>query len=253
MKIATYNIWNSESGMPTRNQYIINEIRKVSADIICLQEVKNIQQAELIAQQAQYKYMFFDTYNYEDEGLCILSKFPLYQQVSLLKNINVIYTSVMIEEEIIGIVNLHLPWDSALSRENQIVSAISHLEKEKWQYTFILGDFNCSNNSDVQRYLLGECTIKNSEVNPCFFDLAESYAELINIKAEHTLNFRDNPRFQKNSIEKNQRFDRILLRNPYPAEFPVLKNCYVWGKQVYEDIALAASDHYGVLIDIILV
>lgn len=64
------------------------------------------------------------------------------------------------------------------------------------------------------------------------------------------MNTRENPRFQKNSIEKKQRFDRILLRNPYPAEFPVLKNCYVWGKQVYENIELAASDHYGILAEI---
>lgn len=250
MRIATYNIWNSESGMPQRNQCLINEIKKEAADIICLQEVKNIQQAETIAQQAQYKFMFFDSYNHEDEGLCILSHFPFQQQVSLLKNINMIFISVLVEEKIIGIINLHLPWDSVISREKQIVSAIAQLEKEKWNYTFIIGDFNCSENSDVQRYLLGECTIGNSEVNPYFYDLAETYSEITNTKAEYTLNFRENPRFHNNSIEKNQRFDRILLRNTYPTEFPVLKNCYIWGKQVYENIALAASDHYGLLIDI---
>ncbi|BCN30746.1 endonuclease/exonuclease/phosphatase family protein [Anaeromicropila herbilytica] len=250
MRIATYNIWNSESGVPARNEYLINEIKKTSADIICLQEVKNIQQAKSIAQQVQYNFMFFDTYNHTDEGLCILSQFPFHQQVSLLRTINMIYSSVLVEEKIIGIVNLHLPWDSTISREKQIVSTISQLEKEKWDYTFMMGDFNCSDNSDVQRYLLGECTLYNSEVNPCFYDLADTYAEITNTKVESTLNFRENPRFQKNSIEKNQRFDRILLRNPYPVEFPVLNNCYVWGKQVYENIALAASDHYGILIDI---
>lgn len=249
MKIATYNIWNSESGMPERNQYLINEIKKEAADIICLQEVKNNQQAELIARQAKYDFMFFDNYNHENEGLCILSHFPFHQQVSLLENINVIYISVLVKEKIIGIVNLHLPWDSAISRENQIVAAISRLENEKWNYTFIIGDFNCSDSSDVQRYLLGECTIRDTEANPCFYDMAESYSELTNTKVEATLDFRENPRFKRNTIEKNQRFDRILLRNPYPLEFPVLKNCYVWGKQVYEKIELAASDHYGLIID----
>ena len=39
MKIATYNIWNSESGMPYRIKYIVNEIKLINADVICLQEV----------------------------------------------------------------------------------------------------------------------------------------------------------------------------------------------------------------------
>ena len=42
MRIATYNIWNSEQGMPYRTNCIIGEIRKLNADVICLQEVKKI-------------------------------------------------------------------------------------------------------------------------------------------------------------------------------------------------------------------
>ena len=41
MRIATYNIWNSATGMPERKQQLIEEIIKISADIICLQEVPN--------------------------------------------------------------------------------------------------------------------------------------------------------------------------------------------------------------------
>lgn len=41
MKIATYNIWNSESGMPYRIKYIVNEIKLINADVICLQEVSS--------------------------------------------------------------------------------------------------------------------------------------------------------------------------------------------------------------------
>ena len=41
MKIAIYNIWNSEEGMPYRSEYIISEIQEIKADVICLQEVRN--------------------------------------------------------------------------------------------------------------------------------------------------------------------------------------------------------------------
>jgi len=41
MKIATYNIWDSEAGMPYREDQIINEINTLDSDIIVLQEVRN--------------------------------------------------------------------------------------------------------------------------------------------------------------------------------------------------------------------
>ena len=44
-------------------------------------------------------------------------------------------------------------------------------------------------------------------------------------------------------------FDRILLQNTYPQQFPVLSRCNVFGTAIYEDIALAASDHYGVVVE----
>lgn len=39
MRIATYNLWNSEQGMPERSRHLLLEIRKADADILCLQEV----------------------------------------------------------------------------------------------------------------------------------------------------------------------------------------------------------------------
>ncbi len=41
MQIATYNIWNSEMGVPYRTGCIIREISGAEADVICLQEVQN--------------------------------------------------------------------------------------------------------------------------------------------------------------------------------------------------------------------
>ncbi len=41
MRIATYNIWNTDVGMPERMQSILTQIKLVNADILCLQEVKD--------------------------------------------------------------------------------------------------------------------------------------------------------------------------------------------------------------------
>ena len=95
MKIATYNIWNSENAMPYRSQHIIDEIKKIRADIICLQEVNNSDLAESIAISAGYQYCYFDNFPDDDEGLCIMSNIPFIECESWLKNANAIYSSFL--------------------------------------------------------------------------------------------------------------------------------------------------------------
>ena len=41
MRIATYNIWNTDKAVSERKSAILTEIKKVNADIVCLQEVMN--------------------------------------------------------------------------------------------------------------------------------------------------------------------------------------------------------------------
>jgi len=55
MKIATYNIWNSERGMPERENQIINEIKALDSDVIVLQEVRNRAFSEKLSQGTHYQ------------------------------------------------------------------------------------------------------------------------------------------------------------------------------------------------------
>lgn len=249
MKIATYNIWNSEAGMPYRSKYIVNEIQKIEADVICLQEVCNRELAENIANSAGYEYWYFDNYQNDEEGLCILSHIPFSECDSWINDVNAIYCSFLHDGKNVSVINVHLPWDSVAERERKIVDIIININKKRYDYVYMAGDFNCSDSSDVQRFLRGECLLHNCESKPCWFDLALSYAELSNTNVEHTLNFRENPRFKSNTIETNSRYDRILLRNTYPCDFPILRKCTVFGQTIYDDIHLSASDHYGVVVE----
>lgn len=250
MKIATYNIWNSEDGMPARKKAIRQEILDIGADLICLQEVSDYKTAEMIAAQTGFGSFFFDAYKNGKEGLCIASKLPLDKKESWLHDANAIYADFYFQGRKIGVVNLHLPWDSVLERERQIVEIVSCIGERELDAAFLLGDFNCSETSDVHRFLVGDCLLAGKEAKPRWYDLAESYAEISGRAAESTLNFRENPRFQNNTIETNARFDRILLRNTYPEEFPHLKRCVTFGKTICRDTKLSASDHYGVMVEI---
>lgn len=126
--------------------------------------------AEYIAESTGYSYVYFESYEKEEEGLCIASHLPLKEREAWFGKVNAIWASF-------------------------------------------------------------------------------SYAEAGHTVAEATLNFRENPRFRCNTIEVNSRYDRILLRNTYPCAFPILKKCTVFGQTVYRKTNLAASDHYGVVVE----
>lgn len=243
--LATYNIWNSSEGMPFRGECVLSEISKVMPDILCLQEVKDRVLAEKVASKLGMNY-YFANYPADNEGICILSKYPVIEKDSWMVDSNAQYVQIEYENKRIGVVNLHLPWDSVLKREKCITTIVTKLKDKKWDYLFVMGDFNCGDNSDVIRMMLGDCSIKGIEENPCFYDLASASAQLSNSCVKDTLNFRENPRFCNNTVEVNQRFDRIFLCNTYPGTFPKLIECDIFGTKIYPEIEMAASDHYGV-------
>ncbi len=250
MKIATYNIWNSQEGMPYRKRHLIEEIDKINADIVCLQEVCDRKMAEDISKSNDYNFCYFENYFSEDEGLAIISKSPFLKTVSLLSRANAIIGLFEVYEKRLCIVNIHLPWNSPINRERQIIDINSFLDEEQFDAVILAGDFNCSETSDVNRFLLGDCLLGGKEVKYNWYDLALSYAERIMSKPDCTLNFTKNPRFRNNTIEVSSRVDRIMLRNTYPLEFPKLKDCHIFGQKIYDETKLAASDHYGVLAEI---
>lgn len=58
VKLATYNIWNSEESMPARREAVCREIVEIGADLICLQEVADDKTAETIAAKAGFDFLF---------------------------------------------------------------------------------------------------------------------------------------------------------------------------------------------------
>lgn len=250
MRIATYNIWNSDCGMPLRADQIIKQIMLIDADILCLQEVKNEDYHQYLNNFCKYPYSCFFTHNTGSEGLSIFSKFPLTQQRYCPKSI---ITLVTYENYTISLTNLHLTWDSALKREKEIVSIAEEIELIKADYAFMVGDFNCNVNSSIHAFLTGQQSLLGKEANPCWYDLSEAYSERIGLLPEITLDFQNNTRWNReNTIEVNQRFDRILLKNTYPNDFPKLIKCAVFGKSISKETGCMPSDHYGVYVDVSL-
>ena len=244
MKLATYNIWNSDAGMPIRFQQLSREIIESGADIICLQEVSEREKHDQFSIDCGYNYRHWQS----KTGLSILSKYPMDQVIDFEYGIS---ARIQVESKILHIINVHLPWEKASLREKVIVNIVKNITNANADFAFLMGDFNCSENSSVHRFLLNEQSLLGNDAY--FYDLAEAFAEMTGKSAPATLNVRENPRWGvvqlRNTIEVNQRFDWILLKNPYPADFPILKDCSIFGTEISKETGLAASDHYGVIVE----
>ena len=108
MRIASYNLWNSECGMPERAEQIRNEILRVDADVMAMQEVSGEVWQMLCKMKALYPYAVYSQYPGEDEGLAFLSKLPVLSK----ELIGSAAQHVLLEAPCgtFSVTNVHLPW-----------------------------------------------------------------------------------------------------------------------------------------------
>lgn len=247
MKIATFNIWNSDRGMPLREQQIINELKALSSDIICLQEVKEEIYNKLTSEISEYKYSYYH-HDIECDGLVVFSKYPILTKTHTKY---AILTTCEYANSIYLVVNVHLPSDSIMQQEQHIVEIIKEIESIDADFAILTGDFNCSENSSVHHYLTGERTLLNSAANSPWYDVAEVNADITNTKLENTLDIRNNPRWKgKKFTYTSSRLDRIYVRDTFPKAPPQLRYFSLFGKNIDEQSGYCASDHYGVIAEV---
>lgn len=254
MKIATYNIWNDEATLELRTKQIIEEICAVDADIMGLQEVSTEFYDKNLAEKAGYMHHVFMQYPGEEEGLAILSRYPLiflealYQRENYANSI-AMNAFFMVDGMRFSLTNVHLPWNSVAAREHQILAIDRHLKEQNADFHILLGDFNCDTGSSVDRYLLDDQTLHGCEANPPWNDLASAYAARIGEAVKPTLDTVNNPRWAgKKSIYAPEVMDRIYIRDHwYETELESVK---LFGTEVSKKTGYAASDHYGVVVEV---
>ena len=268
MKIATYNIWNSEQARAERLRALYVEIRKQKADVLALQEVsshipgsggKNL--AEVIAAETGYKHWYFAQYPGEKEGLAFFSSFPIVSGVAGWNKKSTMNAGCAIRmtakcgDAEVSFTNVHLSFESALKRENQtaaVAAWIASAQKAN-AHEVLLGDFNSYPESSVHRFLSGQQSLGGTSTGAGWWDLAASYASRNNCSALSTLDFRNNPRWRgvnENGMEIPGRFDWILLKNCYPRRYPKINMVKLFGVKPLPGTRVVPSDHYGVLADV---
>lgn len=250
MKIATYNIWNSDRGMPLRMQQIIDEIKTVNADVFCLQEVDGEAYKKIASELDEYEHNYYNNSDTGCDGLLILSKYPI-----LTKRYTKCAVFITFEHEYKTylVVNLHLPSDNITQEEQFIIDILKDISGIYTDHAILAGDFNCSDKSSVHHFLTGQRTLFGYEANPPWYDLAEVHADITYSKPENTLDLRNNPRWKgKNYTYTSARLDRIYIRDAFPKTPPLLESLSLFGKDIDEESGYCSSDHYGVVVDIAL-
>ena len=197
----------------------------------------------------------FEKYHDEEEGLAILSKFPIRNTVFLyereeFKYSVALHVSFEAEGMKFSLTNVHLPWDSVKKREEQIVAINTFLHaKQEADFFLLLGDFNSDTGSSVDRFLRGEQTLNGAEANPCWNDLASAYAARCNETVKATLDVVHNPRWAgTKSIYTPETMDRIYLMDHWYETR--LESVRLFGTEVSPETHLAPSDHYGLVAEV---
>ena len=257
MRIATYNVWYPNIGI--RAEQLVQEIDMLEADIIGLQEVPPDFFMKL-TDNLKYPHHIFGLYDNEDEmGLAFFSRVPFSERQFLYESKeheNSIALNVIIEVAGIklSVTNLHLPWDSVLAKEKQIVAIdrYIHSQKDEADFYVLLGDFNCTLESSVHHYLLGNQSLLGCEAKPYWNDLATAHASLNGYTVAPTLDFVNNPRWNgKNTNYVPDTCDRIYVMESFNWDYEFkLCDIRIFGKEVSKKTGYAPSDHYGVLTEL---
>ncbi|WP_214696879.1 MULTISPECIES: endonuclease/exonuclease/phosphatase family protein [unclassified Exiguobacterium] len=243
MRIATYNIWNHETSWQKRLDAICQEVKRIDADLVALQEVRSYEQGSVahdIAEATGYPFCVFHPYpDSPDEGLAFLSKVPLGSVEAIwesdVEESNFCATRVTLTfgGQEWGLTNVHLNWRSVSIRERQMATVRNWLHKGRQKSVEVLcGDFNDHPQSSI------------------YHDVSETgWLDVTTFVAEEpraTLDVKHNPYLQSSHLEQSERYDWILIRSEW-------KDVEVQHIDVFGDMRtsrdVVPSDHYGVMVD----
>lgn len=177
VKIVTLNIWQEQGPWRRRLDLIVDGLKSLAVDVVCLQEVRQVpstvpNQAGILADALGMHCEFeaVETWGGGDEGLAILSRqapadtvrfsLPTAEGRSKRKLLGIAVES---ESHPVWFFTTHLAYrpGDGLLREAQVLAADQFITACRVQGPAVLaGDFNAVPQSDEIRFLLGQTTLQ---------------------------------------------------------------------------------------------
>jgi len=266
-RIATYNVWSSSTNWARRLAGMAEEVARLDADVVALQEVPveagpALPIMEYLRAHTSYPHVLHLAYpgpadkREWPEGLALLGKHPLtdvrvnWEDGRPTDNSWAARAVISWQSRTVGIANLHLDWRHAASRERHILNVVRDMvEARPCDLDVLCGDFNDDGDALVLRFLAGRAEIAGERT--CWRDLAEEWHALRGEPAPVTLDFRENPRWQPKGITApSKRFDRVYLHSTESASVVHVRRAGIFGKVPANSLGIVPSDHYGLYVDL---
>jgi len=267
LRVATYNIWNAKRNWPRRLAAAVEELTRLDADVVALQEAPveaapGVPLHQLLREQTVYPHILHLPYpgpadkREWPEGLAFLSKLPI-EDISVnwedgqpTENSWAGRIVVRWDGGSLGITNVHLDWRHAASRERHIVRIVRDLiDARPCDLDLLCGDFNDDGDAPMLQFLAGRTSLDGFRT--CWHDLALEWHAERGEAPPVTLDFERNPRWKLMQIaDPSKRFDRIYLRAADPARAPRTLRVGLFGKDPTNSLGIVPSDHSGLFADI---
>ncbi len=260
LRLATLNLWNTDHLQIERLHAAAEELIRLDADVVALQEVRShladdgpADAASFLRERTGYGFAAFRPYpGHPEEGLAFLGKHPLHVVGTGSAAIDdcALRITVEIEGISLALTNVHLDYASVATRERQIVAIVSAITHDSGtgRYEILLGDFNSYPESSVYQFLAGQQTLHGHDTVP-WHDLARTWAELAGFAPAATLDFGRNPRWRDSpALDRPARVDWILVQDTFASGMasPSLTRAGIFGDELTPIARVVSSDHYGV-------
>lgn len=265
IRVLTLNIWQEQGDWQRRLPLVARTLRSLGPDVVCLQEVREVEgrvpnQARTLAAELdlQVTYETAETWGGGDEGLAILSRFPIVERDFRVlpkgeRDCRRICLGAAIStaEGLAWFFTTHLAFrlDDGITRERQVV-AVDAFVKEHHQpgrtAAVLCGDFNASPEADELRFLRGLCTLEGKRTY-----YQDAFALCNPGERGHTW-CRENPyTLELEWLEPDRRLDYILVTPMTRRGAGRIRSCQVVCSEPDES-GVRCSDHYGVLAELSL-
>jgi len=156
-KVATYNVCHSrratnEYTWGNRVDHIVKLIKRINADVLCVQEIPQEKSLEFIQMNDQYHW-FIQPQNsrggkFTNIGICVSKKIAINDIECVAHNFNQYHqecemaVGCIIKSISMLVVSVHFPMELS-GRKSMVKNFPIFLEKYKYDKLIICGDFNC--------------------------------------------------------------------------------------------------------------
>jgi endonuclease/exonuclease/phosphatase family metal-dependent hydrolase len=264
LRVLTLNIWQEQGPWERRLELIHQRLAQLKPDVVCLQEVREKEgqipnQACTLAEQLgmSWTWEVAQPWGGGDEGLAILSRFPIAQQEARelpftegrSRRVCLGTALDLGDEDPCWIFTTHLAWRLAdgVLREAQVLAAerfVAEHSKGSSSATILTGDFNAPPEADEIRFLRGLTTLEGRRTY-----LQDAFQICNPGVAGHTWCKANPYTSQLGWLEPDRRLDYIFVSPMTRAGTGTIQSCRIVCSDPDLD-GVRCSDHFGVMAEI---